>query len=37
LSKKSTPDGTYAYFLTDYFPVVPLCFAGTPDPSFARR
>lgn len=28
------PGGTYAYFLTDGFPVVPRCLAGTPDPSF---
>ncbi|WP_367646648.1 YHYH protein [Ruegeria arenilitoris] len=28
------PSGTYAYFLTDDYPVVPRCFAGTPDPSF---
>lgn len=30
------PDGTYAYFLTEGFPVVPRFFAGTPDPSFLR-
>lgn len=29
------PDGSYAYFLTRDFPVVPLCFAGQPDQSFA--
>ena len=28
------PSGTSAYFLTDDSPVVPRCFAGTPDPSF---
>ncbi|NVO54351.1 YHYH protein [Rhodobacteraceae bacterium B1Z28] len=28
------PDGTYAYFLTKDYPVVPRCFTGTPDPSF---
>lgn len=31
------PGGTYAYFLTSAFPFIPRCFAGTPDPSFARR
>ena len=30
------PGGTYAYFLTDAFPVIPRLFAGTPDPSFLR-
>ncbi len=29
------PEGSYAYFLTRDFPVVPLCFAGQPDQSFA--
>jgi hypothetical protein len=29
------PNGTYYYVLTSYFPVVPLCLAGTPDMSFA--
>lgn len=29
------PNGSYAYFLTRDFPVVPLCFAGQPDQSFA--
>ena len=28
------PDGTYAYFLTQEYPVVPRCFRGTPDNSF---
>lgn len=28
------PEGTYAYFLTDDYPVIPRCFAGTPDDSF---
>lgn len=28
------PSGTYAFFLTDDYPVVPRCFVGTPDPSF---
>lgn len=28
------PNGTYAYFLTEDFPVVPRCFTGTPDSSF---
>lgn len=31
------PSGTYAYFLTEDFPVVPRCFVGTPDPSFEKR
>lgn len=28
------PQGTYAYFLTESYPVIPRCFAGQPDPSF---
>ncbi|UUV05432.1 YHYH protein [Ruegeria sp. YS9] len=28
------PSGTYAYFLTEDYPVVPRCFMGTPDQSF---
>ncbi|WP_120631997.1 YHYH protein [Ruegeria sp. EL01] len=28
------PSGTYAYFLTEDYPVIPRCFAGTPDKSF---
>ena len=28
------PGGIYAYFLTDSFPFIPRCFAGTPDTSF---
>ncbi|MFY0617136.1 YHYH protein [Shimia sp.] len=31
------PEGTYAYFLTDSYPVIPRCHIGTPDPSFAKR
>jgi hypothetical protein len=31
---KEYPNGTYAYFLTTEYPVVPRCFTGTPDPSF---
>ncbi len=33
------PGGTYAYFLTDAYPAIPRCFAGSPDRSFrfARR
>ena len=31
------PNGTYAYFLTEDFPVVPRCFTGTPDASFQHR
>ncbi len=30
------PDGTYAYFLTAAYPVVPLCHRGTPDASFSQ-
>lgn len=28
------PSGTYAYFLTENYPVIPRCFTGTPDDSF---
>ncbi|WP_424831321.1 YHYH protein [Ruegeria sp.] len=28
------PEGTYAYFLTEEYPVVPRCFIGSPDQSF---
>ncbi|WP_108859260.1 YHYH protein [Ruegeria sp. Alg231-54] len=28
------PSGTYAYFLTESYPVIPRCFAGKPDNSF---
>ncbi|WP_294226924.1 YHYH protein [uncultured Shimia sp.] len=31
------PRGTYAYFLTDTFPVIPRCHTGTPDSSFQKR
>ena len=31
------PDGTYAYFLTKTYPVIPRCLKGTPDKSFLRR
>ncbi|MEM1052193.1 MAG: YHYH protein [Pseudomonadota bacterium] len=31
------PEGTYAYFLTRGWPVVPRCFNGTPSQDFARR
>lgn len=31
------PDGTYYYVITDEFPYVPRCFAGTPDDSFAKQ
>ena len=30
------PDGTYAYFLTESFPVVPRCLMGKADRSFLR-
>lgn len=31
------PDGTYYYVITDEFPFVPRCFAGTPDDSFSKQ
>jgi len=31
------PNGTYAYFLTEDFPMIPRCFVGTPDRSFKPR
>ena len=31
------PEGTYAYFLTSDYPVVPRCHKGTPDRSFSKR
>lgn len=31
------PNGTYAYFLTTDWPVVPRCFTGSPDNSFNKR
>ncbi len=31
------PGGTYAYFLTQQWPVVPRCYRGTPDASFTRE
>ncbi|MEM7760316.1 MAG: YHYH protein [Cyanobacteria bacterium P01_A01_bin.40] len=30
------PDGTYAYFLTEEFPIVPRCFKGNPSQDFAK-
>ncbi|VEP16663.1 hypothetical protein H1P_480024 [Hyella patelloides LEGE 07179] len=30
------PDGTYAYFLTSDFPIVPRCFKGIPSQDFAK-
>lgn len=30
------PDGTYAYFLTNNWPMAPRCFSGTPDASFKK-
>lgn len=30
-------NGTYSYFLTHHFPVVPRCFHGTPDQSFKKK
>ncbi|MEX0286694.1 MAG: YHYH protein [Paracoccaceae bacterium] len=31
------PNGTYAYFLSETFPVIPRCFKGQVDRSFAKR
>ncbi|QTN34947.1 YHYH protein [Cognatishimia activa] len=31
------PNGTYAYFLTNDFPVIPRCHMGSPDSSFSKR
>ncbi|MEO0383328.1 MAG: YHYH protein [Pseudomonadota bacterium] len=31
------PEGTYHYVITDAFPFVPRCFAGTPDDSFSKQ
>ena len=31
------PDGIYAYFLTDKWPVIPRCYRGTPSSDFTRR
>lgn len=31
------PNGTYAYFLTEEWPVVPRCFVGTPSDDFRKR
>jgi hypothetical protein len=31
------PSGTYAYFITEAYPVVPRCFTGTPDRGFSHR
>ena len=31
------PDGTYYYVITDEFPHIPRCFAGTPDDSFMKQ
>ena len=30
------PDGTYAYFLTESWPVIPRSFRGTPNPTFQK-
>ena len=32
-----TVDGVYAYYVTDGYPYVIACFAGTPDDSFSKR
>lgn len=31
------PQGTYAYFITNNFPIIPRCFQGTPDQSFRKQ
>lgn len=31
------PKGTYAYFLTDTFPVIPRCYKGTPSTDFTQQ
>ncbi|MCA9069363.1 MAG: YHYH protein, partial [Planctomycetaceae bacterium] len=31
------PEGTYAYFLTEAWPVIPRCYRGTPSTDFVRR
>lgn len=31
------PNGTYTYFITTEFPLIPRCFKGTPDPSFNKQ
>lgn len=31
------PNGTYAYFLTDEFPVIPRCYKGTPSTDFTQQ
>lgn len=37
VTNKDYPNGTYAYFLTSDYPVVPRCHKGTPDKSFQKR
>ncbi len=37
ITNAAYPDGTYAYFLTEEFPVVPRCLKGKPDRSFYKR
>ena len=34
---KEFPHGTYAYFLTENFPVTPRCYYGTPNQSFQKK
>jgi hypothetical protein len=31
------PDGTYAYFLTKSFPIIPRCYKGTPSTEFVLQ
>ena len=37
LNTPDFPDGTYAYFLSTDWPIIPRCFRGTPDRSFNKR
>lgn len=36
-STPAFPDGTYAYFLTETWPVIPRSYRGTPSQDFMRR
>jgi hypothetical protein len=37
IKNKEFPNGTYAYFLTEKFPIIPRCFKGVPDNSFNKK
>lgn len=37
IKNEEYPNGTYAYFLTKSYPVIPRCFKGTPDSSFKKK